>query len=55
MILAMEESYRRLRREVARLTNEQVAANDSWAAAIIAANTYGHYGEHMPDLDRRSA
>jgi hypothetical protein len=55
VILGMEESFRRLRREVARMTNEQVAANDAWAAAVIAANTYRHYGEHLPDLDRKSA
>jgi uncharacterized damage-inducible protein DinB len=55
VILGMEESFRRLRREVARMSNEQVAANDSWAAAVIAANTYRHYGEHLADLDRRSA
>jgi len=55
VILALDESYRRLRREVARMTNDQVGANKSWAATIIAANTWRHYDEHLPDLDRRSA
>jgi hypothetical protein len=53
VILAMEESFRRLRREVARLTNEQLVADELYAAAIIAGNTYGHYREHLADLDRR--
>jgi len=55
VILAMEESFRRLRREVARMSNEQLAADSSWAASLIAANTYRHYDEHLPDLNRRSA
>jgi hypothetical protein len=55
VILALDESLRRLRREVARLSHEQLVANDSWAVSIIAANTWRHYGEHLPDLDRRSA
>jgi hypothetical protein len=55
VVLAMDESFRRLRRELARMTNEQLAANDSWAASVIAANTWRHYGEHLPDLDRRTA
>jgi hypothetical protein len=54
VVLALDESFRRLRRELARMTNEQLAANDSWAASVIAANTWRHYGEHLPDLERRS-
>jgi uncharacterized damage-inducible protein DinB len=50
VILALDESYRRLRREVARMTNDQIGANKSWAATIIAANTWRHYDEHLPDL-----
>jgi hypothetical protein len=55
VILAMEESFRRLRREVARISKEQLRADDSWASAVIAANTYRHYAEHLSDLDGRSA
>jgi uncharacterized damage-inducible protein DinB len=55
VLLALDESYRRLRREVSRLTNEQLAAHASWAAAVIAGNAHEHYGEHIPDLDRRVA
>jgi uncharacterized damage-inducible protein DinB len=55
IILALDESYRRLRREVARLTNELLAVQDSWAAGVIAGNTYRHHAEHLLDLDRRQA
>lgn len=53
VILTLEESFRRLRREVARMSNEQLAAHDSWAASVIAANTWRHYSEHLADLDTR--
>jgi hypothetical protein len=53
ILLAVEESYRRLRREVARLSNEQLAAHDSWAAGVISGNTDHHYAEHAVDLDAR--
>jgi hypothetical protein len=50
VILAMEDSYRRLSREVARLTDAQMAAHGDWASAIIAGNTFGHYADHLDDL-----
>lgn len=53
VILTLDESFRRLRREAARMTNEQLAADDSWAASVIASNTWRHYAEHLPDLDTR--
>jgi len=51
VLQAMEDSYRRLRRAVAALTDAQLGAHDAWAAALVAGNTYGHYIEHLPDLD----
>ena len=51
ILIGMDDSYRRLRREVSRLTDEQLAAHDGWAAAIIAGNTHEHYAEHLADLD----
>lgn len=51
IVLGMDDSYRRLRREVARLTDTQLIAHDAWAAAVVAGNTYDHYAEHRPDLD----
>ena len=53
ILLAMEDSYRRLRREVARLSDAQLAAHDDWAAAIIAGNTSGHYADHLDDLQEK--
>ncbi len=55
VLLTLDESFRRLRREVSRLSNEQLAAHDSWAARAIAANTYAHYDDHRADLERRAA
>jgi hypothetical protein len=52
ILLAMSDSYRRLRREVSILSDAQLAAHDAWAAAIIAGNTSEHYAEHLPDLRR---
>ena len=51
ILQAMQDSYGRLRREVARLTDEQLVDHDGFAAAVIAGNSYGHYAEHMPDLE----
>ena len=51
VLLAMEDSYRRLRREVGRLSDAQLTAHDDWAAAIIGGNTYGHYADHLDDLE----
>jgi hypothetical protein len=53
ILLSMSDSYRKLRREVSNLSDAQLAANEGWAAAIIAGNSYGHYAEHLPDLDTR--
>jgi hypothetical protein len=50
VLQTMDDTFRRLRREVSLLSDAQLAANDSWAAAVIAGNTYGHYAEHLPDL-----
>jgi hypothetical protein len=48
--MAMDDSFRRLRREVARLTDAQMAAHDDWASAIIVVNTIDHYTDHLEDL-----
>ena len=49
----LQESFRRLRRQIAQLTDEHLAAADAWAARTIAGNTYGHYQEHAADVMRR--
>ena len=51
ILLAMADSYRRFRREVGTLTDEQLGAHAGWAAAIIAGNSFEHYAEHLPDLE----
>jgi hypothetical protein len=53
VVAALDQSYRRLRREVARLTDEQLLAERSWATMVIRANTDRHYAEHAADLDAR--
>ena len=51
VLQGMEDSYQRLRREVGRLTDAQLAMHGGWAEAIVAGNTHEHYAEHLPDLD----
>lgn len=46
----MEMTFNRLRRQLGRLTDEQLAASDGWAARVIEANTYEHYEEHRADV-----
>lgn len=46
----IDGTFNRLRRQVHRLTDKQLTASDSWAAQIIAGNTYEHYAEHMADV-----
>jgi len=50
IVQSIEDSYRRLRRQVSLLTEEQLAAHDWWAAAIVRGNSFGHYEEHIADL-----
>ena len=51
VVIAIIDTHRRLRRTVAALTDEQLAAHDGWAAAVIAGNSFEHYEQHLPDLD----
>lgn len=53
ILTVVDDSYRRLRREVARLSDPQLAAHEAWATSIIAGNTYEHYAEHLDDLAAR--
>ena len=46
----MEMTYNRLRRQVSRLNDQQLKADDGWAAQVVAANTYDHYAEHAADV-----
>jgi hypothetical protein len=46
----MEMTFNRLRRQLGRLTDQQLVADDGWAANVIAGNTYEHYQEHAADV-----
>ena len=46
----MELSFKRLRRQVGRLTDDQLNLHDAWAAQMIGVNTYGHYEQHADDV-----
>ena len=50
IVQGVEDSFRRLRRQVSLLTEEQLAAHDWLAAAIVRGNSFGHYEEHLADL-----
>ena len=47
----MEGTFNRLRRRVAQLSDDQIAAHDGWAARVIAGDTYEHYEEHRTDVN----
>jgi hypothetical protein len=51
----MELSFKRLRRQVGRLTDDQLNMHDAWAAQMIGTNTYGHYEQHADDVYVASA
>ena len=51
LLLNLDDSFRKLRREVSRLTDAQLTAHDNWAIAIIAGNSFGHYENHLADLE----
>jgi len=46
----LDAAHTRLVAEVEKLTPTQIRANDDWAIAVVAGNSYGHYGEHHAEL-----
>ncbi|HYI23583.1 MAG TPA: DinB family protein [Candidatus Limnocylindrales bacterium] len=46
----VEGTFNRLRRQLQRLTDQQLRANDAWVAEIVIGNTYEHYAEHAADV-----
>lgn len=48
---SLEASFRRLRRQVSYLNDEQLAEHDGWPAGMIASNTFQHYDDHWADLE----
>ncbi|MGH2491446.1 MAG: maleylpyruvate isomerase N-terminal domain-containing protein [Candidatus Limnocylindria bacterium] len=46
----LDDAHTRLVAEIEKLTPEQIHANDEWAIAVVAGNSYGHYAEHHAEL-----
>ena len=46
----LDATHTKLVAEIERLTPEQIRANDGWAIAVIAGDSYGHYAEHHTEL-----
>jgi hypothetical protein len=46
----LDAAHTRLVAEIEKLTPEQIRANDEWAIAVTAGDSYGHYGEHHAEL-----
>jgi hypothetical protein len=46
----LDAAHTRLVAEVEKLTPEHIRANDGWAIAVTAGDSYGHYGEHHTEL-----
>ena len=50
VLAELDAAHTRLVAEIEKLTPEQIRANDEWAIAVTAGNSYGHYGEHHAEL-----
>jgi hypothetical protein len=46
----LDASTAKLFAEIEKLDEKQLHANDDWAIAIVAGNTYGHFAEHHTEL-----
>ncbi|HUQ41105.1 MAG TPA: maleylpyruvate isomerase N-terminal domain-containing protein [Candidatus Limnocylindrales bacterium] len=46
----LDDTHARMLAEIEQLSPEQLKAHDGWALAVIAGNSYGHYGEHHTEL-----
>jgi DinB family protein/mycothiol maleylpyruvate isomerase-like protein/uncharacterized protein DUF1706 len=46
----LDAAHARIVDEIAKLTSEQIHANDDWIIAVVAGNTYGHYAEHLDEI-----
>jgi hypothetical protein len=46
----LDAAHARMLEEIGKLTPEQIRANDGWAIALVAGNSYGHYAEHHTEL-----
>ena len=46
----LDASLSKLLEEIRKLDEKQLHANDDWAIAVVAGNTYGHFAEHHVEL-----
>jgi hypothetical protein len=46
----LDASMSKLLEEIRKLDDRQIHANDDWAIAVVAGNTYGHFAEHHVEL-----
>jgi hypothetical protein len=46
----LDTSIGKLFEDITKLDEKQLHANDDWAIAIVAGNTYGHFAEHHVEL-----
>ena len=46
----LDASTDKLFAEIDKLDEKQLHANDDWAIAVVAGNTYGHFAEHHTEL-----
>jgi hypothetical protein len=46
----LDDAHTDMVAEIDRLTPEHLRAHDGWAIALVAGNSYGHYGEHHAEL-----
>ena len=54
IVQGVEDSYRRLHRQVARLSDEQLEAHEWFALSIVVGKSFGHYEQHAADLEPAS-
>ena len=50
VILELDQAHGRILDQIAKLSPEQIHAEDGWAGAVVAGNTYGHYAEHFDEV-----
>jgi hypothetical protein len=50
VIAELDAAHARIVHEIKRLAPEELHANEDWAIAIVAGNTYGHYAEHFDEV-----
>ncbi len=55
LLAHLDTSFGALREEIAALRDEQLTEHDGWPGGVVAGNTFGHYEDHRPDLDRPAA